>query len=170
MLNDIQKEDYKNDILALMQLCDKDFVPPLSARASTVQKDLSSAPASGNVCAYFNEMLKQKIIVMVDDGAFLGFVSFKENYYNDIINEKSLPNVYVSTLILAPMARGKHLTEQCYEHVFKALYPTSNVYTRTWSTNLTHIRILSKFGFKELHRIKNDRGENIDTVYFEKVR
>ena len=170
LLNDLQKQEYKNDILSLMQLCDKDFIPPLSARASTVQKDLSSATANGDVSAYFNEMIKQNIIVIIEDGAFLGFVSFKENYYNDIINNKPLKNIYVSTLMLAPAARGKHLTERCYEHLFNELYPTRNVYTRTWSTNAAHIRILGKFGFNELHRIKNDRGENIDTVYFEKIR
>ncbi|MBQ9734443.1 MAG: GNAT family N-acetyltransferase [Clostridia bacterium] len=170
LLNDLQKEGYENDILALMQLCDKDFIPPLSARASTLQKDLSFSNASGNVCAYFDEMIKQKVLVIIDDDKFLGFVSYKENYSNDVINKNTFPNIYVSTLMLAPESRGKHLTEHAYNHLFNTLYPKHNIYTRTWSTNLAHIRILSKFNFNELHRIKNDRGENIDTVYFEKTR
>ena len=165
-----QKEFFSNDIIKLMQISDKDFIPPLSSRASTLQKNLSDAPASGNVCAYFEEMIKQNVLGIIEDGVFLGFVSFKENYFNDVVPKNSTPNIYVSTLILAPEARGKHLTERAYEYLFNILYPKHNLYTRTWSTNFAHIRILSKFNFSELYRIKDDRGENIDTVYFEKIR
>jgi RimJ/RimL family protein N-acetyltransferase len=57
-----------------------------------------------------------------------------------------------------------------YEHLFFTLFPTHHLFTRTWSTNAAHIAILGKFGFSQIARIENDRGEGIDTVYFAKKR
>ncbi len=170
LLNEQQKEFYSKNIVHLMTLSDKDFVPPLSSRSSTLQKNLSVNQSNGSIYAYFSEMIKQKVLAFIEDGVFLGFVSFKENYSNDVILPSTLPNIYLSTLVLDEKARGKHITQRAYEHLFNVLYPKHNIFTRTWSTNAPHIRILDKFNFTELARINNDRGENIDTVYFEKLR
>jgi ribosomal protein S18 acetylase RimI-like enzyme len=53
-----------------------------------------------------------------------------------------------------------------YDHLFNEKYADRNIFTRTWSTNTAHISILKKYNFREIHRIENDRGEGIDTVYF----
>lgn len=170
LLNQEQKEIYSRRILELMTLSDKDFVPPLSARTSTLQKKLDISDISGDVTPYFNEMIKQNILAFIEDGVFLGFVSFKENYVNEIIDNETLPNIYLSTLVMDKEARGKHLTQRAYEYLFNSLYPKHNIFTRTWATNIAHTKILEKFCFKEFYRIKNDRGNNIDTVYFNKTR
>ena len=47
-------------------------------------------------------------------------------------------------------------------------YKDVNIFTRTWSTNMAHIKILSKFDFEKMSVIENDRGEGIDKVYFKK--
>ena len=86
------------------------------------------------------------------------------------IKEDTLPNIYLSTLVLKPEARGKKLTFYMYDYLFNILYPESNIFTRTWSTNIPHIKILSKFDFDEFIRKPNDRGEGIGTVYFCKTR
>ena len=170
LLNEQQKELYSKEIIRLMTLSDKDFVPPLSSRSSTLQKNLVGETATGDVTPYFNEMIKQQVLGFFEDGVFLGFVSFKLNYTNDVISENTLPNVYLSTLVLAEEARGKKVTVRAYDHIFNTLYPNHSIYTRTWSTNIPHTKILSKFDFSELKRIKNDRGDGIDTVYFELKR
>ena len=59
----------------------------------------------------------------------------------------------------------KYVNQSGYSYLFEK-YSDRPIFTRTWSTNLAHIKILEKFGFSEHLRIKNHRGENIDTVYF----
>ena len=171
IFNDTEKNFYANDIIKMMQESDNDFIPPLSARSSTLQSDLKGGNAGlGDVLPYFNEMIKQEILGVLEDGKLLGFVSFRKDFTNDKITTDKLPNIYLSTLILSPDARGKGLTVKLYDHLFNALYPERNIFTRTWSTNFAHTKILSKFDFNELARIKNDRGNGIDTVYYSKIR
>lgn len=166
VLTDDQKQQYKNDMLEIMKICDADFVPPLSSRSSTTQSDLKAGEYDENgIAKYYTEMEKQQILAAIeDDGRLLGFVSYKEDYLSDIVTKT--PNIYLSTLMLHPDARGKRLTNRMYEHLFCELYPDRSIFTRTWSTNAVHIKILSNFGISEFHRIKDDRGEGIDTVYF----
>ena len=155
----------------MMQASDKEFVPPLSARASTTQKELSTLTATGDVSAYFSEMLSQKILAVFEKERLVCYVSYKTDYTNGAISEKCLPNIYLSTLVSDPSVRGKGITVKLYDHLFNTLYSDKSVYTRTWSTNAVHIHILlQKFGFHEITRIKDDRGAGIDTVYFELKR
>lgn len=168
VLTDIQKQKYKNDMIEIMQICDGDFVPPLSSRSSTTQSNLRSGEYSKDgILNYYTEMEKQDILAAIeDDGSLLGFVSYKQNYVSEIVTKT--PNIYLSTLMLHPDSRGRHLTQKMYEYLFYELYPNRYIFTRTWSTNAAHIKILSNFSISEFHRIKDDRGEGIDTVYFTK--
>ena len=83
-----------------------------------------------------------------------------------MISDNNLPNIYLSTLMLKSEARGKHLTQKMYDYLFNNLYADRSIFTRTWSTNGAHLRILEKFDFKLIKTIPNDRGVGIDTVYF----
>ena len=149
---------------------DKDFIPPLSARSSTTQKDLSSQNGSmEGLKSYFEEMKSQRFMVCVDGDILVSFVSFKENFTNDKIHDEDLPNIYLSTLIMRPEYRGQKVTQTLYGTLFD-IYADSSIFTRTWSTNIPHIKILSKFDFETIATLKNDRGEGIDTVYFAKRR
>lgn len=56
-----------------------------------------------------------------------------------------------------------------YAYLFSA-YKNANIFTRTWSTNFAHIKILQAFGFETVKVLKNDRGSGIDTVYFKKEK
>ena len=115
-------------------------------------------------------MLSQVGLGAFEEDTLLGFVSFKENYTNDVISDNNLPNIYLSTLMLKSEARGKHLTQKMYDYLFNTLYADRSIFTRTWSTNFAHLKILEKFHFKLIKTIKNDRGNNIDTVYFSLTR
>ncbi len=170
LLNDEQKKAYYQDILHMMELSDADFVPPLSQRCSTTQQTLTGDGMGGSVKAYLDEMIDQPILGAVEEGRLLGFISFKENYTTDGITEQDLPNIYLSTLVLHPDARGKGLTKKLYTHLFFELYPAVNIFTRTWSTNAPHIKILYFFEFEEIKRLTNHRGAGIDTVYYAKRR
>ena len=141
---------YGDEILNMLELCDKEFVPPLSLRSSTTQSDLKSKEENKiGVKSYFDEVIKQHLMVVTENEKLLGFVSFKENFTNDKISENELPDIYISTLIV--------LFDE---------YKDVNIFTRTWSLNTAHIKILKEFGFETFSVLENHRGEGIDTVYF----
>jgi hypothetical protein len=171
ILSNEEKVKHKKDIIEMLKKSDKDFIPPLSARSSTTQSDLTKQTSSEQgLLSYYREMNEQQILGVFDGAEILGFVSFKVDYISNEIKENTLPNIYLSTLVLKPEARGKKLTFYMYDYLFNRVYPESNIFTRTWSTNVPHIKILSKFDFIEFIRKPNDRGEGIDTVYFCKIR
>lgn len=169
ILTKSDQDKFDNEILALLTESDTEFVPPLSARSSTTQSDLSGRTSrNSGVLNYFKEMKKQRILVATENEKLVGFVSFKENFVNEKIGAEYLPNIYISTLLVSSEGRGKGLTRKMYENLFEK-YENVNIFTRTWSTNEAHIKILSKFGFETMSVLKNDRGNGIDTVYFKKV-
>jgi len=173
IFDDEHKKKYSDDIFKMLSDGDREFVPPLSSRSSTTQKNLSFSCGTLNtdgVKMYFDGMMSQIILGCIEDGKLLGFVSLRENYTCDNINENTFPNIYISTLIVSPEARGMGLTKKMYTHLFDTIYADRNVFTRTWSTNGAHIAILEKFGFVNTVCIENDRGQGIDTVYFAKLR
>ena len=63
------------------------------------------------------------------------------------------------------------ITNQFYkiiEEIVKGQTTSAFIATRTWSTNKTHIKILTDLGYKVILTIKNDRGKGLHTVYFAK--
>ena len=171
LLSDAQKDTYRAQIFDMMLACDRDFVPPLSARFSTSDTKFSAETAVENgIYKYFEDMIKEHMLAAIEDGALLGFVTFKRDLTNAVMSADTLPNLYICTLLLSPAARGKGVTAKMYAHLFDTLYPGVNLFTRTWSTNAAHLKILESFGFSLIKRIENDRGEGVDTVYFGKER
>ena len=170
VLNESEKAYYREELLEILAINDKNFVPPLSQRSSTTQANLLGDKTQADILPYFNKMLGQSILAMFHEGKLFGFVSYIENYVSDVVGVDTHPNIYLSTLALRPESRGMGATKKAYTHLFFERYPERNVYTRTWSTNGPHIHILGGFGFGELKRIPNDRGVGIDTVYFFKNR
>lgn len=171
LLGEAEKNTYREQILDMMRVADNDFVPPMSARFSPFQSDLSGGESTENgILRYYNSMIKESMLCAVEDGKVLGFVTYVENMKNKVFPEGAMPNLYICTLIVRPEARGRGLTYKMYDHLFDELCPKHSLFTRTWSTNFAHSSILKKYGFDEIHRIANDRGEGIDTVYFGKIR
>ena len=170
VLTDSEKRQYRAELLEILTINDKNFIPPLSQRSSTTQSNLQGDEGKADILPYFEKMMEQSILAMFYEGKLFGFVSYIENYVSDAIAVETHPNIYLSTLALRPESRGMGATKKAYAHLFFERYPHCNVYTRTWSTNGPHIHILDGFGFGELKRIPNDRGEGIDTVYFYKNR
>ena len=164
ILTQEEKTQYRGAILALLEESDEDFLPPLSRRRSTKDQTFSGGTVGGGILSYSEAMNRQEILVAMIDGEMAGFVSFYENFEGG-----EAPSLYVSTLVVAKAARGHGLTSKMYAHLFYTLFPEHNVYTRTWSTNAAHTKILARFGFTEYKRLPNDRGPGIDTVYFARL-
>ncbi len=168
LLKDMEFNKYAGDIWNMLVESDGEFVPPLSSRVSTTQTDFSFNQKVGDgIGSYFEELKKQRLLIAVENGELVAFVSFRENYENDRITAEEFPNIYISTVLVSANGRGKGLTQKMYEALFKK-YEGSNIFTRTWSTNMAHIKILSKFEFETFCVLKDDRGRGIDTVYFKK--
>lgn len=171
LLNDAQKKEYRTQIFDIMLACDKDFVPPLSARFSTADTNFSAQTGAENgINAYFEDMMGEHVLAAVENGVLLGFVTYKEDYTCPQITKSTFPNLYICTLLLSPAARGRGLTTKMYAYLFDVLCPTRNLFTRTWSTNHAHIKILTRLGFDLIARLENDRGDGIDTVFYGKKR
>lgn len=168
LLNNEQKEQYREALRNILAQNDTAFVPPLSSRTGTTQTTFENKSNPAGVEDYLSQMLTQQILGVFLGNKLVGFVSYMENRITQEF--AACPNLYISTLVLQPETRGMGITKKMYHHLFCELYPEYAIYTRTWSTNIAHIKILQDFGFVELKRIPNDRGMGIDTVYYAKQR
>ena len=170
LFDSLRDAEYRSQVYELLKKCDKEFVPPLSQRNSTSQKALNhTAPAQEEAPnSYFFELCNQPVIIVADQGQVLGFMSFIVDYTCADV-ENDIPSIYVTTVIVDPDHRGTGLTRKMYGELMElAAARGKSISTRTWSTNLAHITILSQLGFYELLRIDNGRGPGIDTVYYRK--
>lgn len=166
ILTKAEQEAFGPQILELLTASDQEFVPPLSARSSTTQQNLTAGESCPEgIRSYYDQLQTQKVMAAVEGDRLLAFVSYIENYTGGPVTRADTPNIYLSTLVMRPEARGKGLTKKLYAQLFDACKPYP-VFTRTWHTNAAHIRILDFFGFETLAVLKDHRGPGIDTVYF----
>ena len=155
---------YADDIQALLALADKEFIPPLSARGSSTQQNLTCTDAvSAGANAYYRTISTQPVIVATENGRCYGFMAFKKDYVCEYYHKT--PNLYASTCVVHPDARGKGLMRGFYQEMID-LFPHCSIYTRTWHTNISHLKVLEKLGFSLLIRLPDHRGPGMDTVYF----
>ena len=162
-VSDQLTDEQKSDVLDLLKAADKEFVPPLSSRSSTTQKDLNYESDTGCML-YYEQMIQQSFILVMEDEKVVGFLSYRKDHNLELDDEKICCD-YVSTIIVSPLFRNRGLTQKMYEALF-AYRKGKAVATRTWSQNASHIHVLGKLGFELVKRIVNDRGEGIDTVYY----
>ena len=167
LLHEQEKLFRKEEICRLLKEGDTEFVPPLSSRFRAQNPHLSEAECQASFAPdYYAFMCRGRIFAALADGKILGFVAYHENYVCPYIGEETHPNIYISSLFVSKEARGAHLTQRMYTEIFSHVGEKTRIFTRTWSTNGAHIRILSKFGFAEIARVKDERAAGIDTVYF----
>ena len=155
----------KDEIWEILKTADNEFVPPLSSRYDTVQRDFADFGSTmiPEPTKYFEALLGQSFLLYMENGHIKGFISFIDGYSSDLTECPVC--IYISTIIVIPSERQKGITQKMYSHLFNAR-KNIPVLIRTWSENRSHIHILQKLGFNLLKRIPNDRGEGIDTVYF----
>jgi len=153
-------EVYMDDIREILEEVDEEFIPPLSSRLSTTQNTFTSS--GGSLWFYLASLEKQEMIVCLDRHEnVVGFLSFIRNY--ELFGKRW---VYVSTVAVRRKARGIGIGKGLYLKLFEIA--KGPFLTRTWNTNQNHIRILEKFGFREIYRISDHRGKGVDTVYYGK--
>ena len=155
--------------MALLVLTNHEFIPPLSARNDTTQKNLAPGSSSADVLVkYFDTIIKQEFILAVLNEQVIGFMSYIPDHVV-LDDEKPVIAHYVTTVIVHPNFRGQGITKGFYRVLFSR-FEDKSICTRTWSTNHAHLKILHRLGFTNILTLKNHRGEGIDTVYYCKTQ
>lgn len=152
------RESVATQVLELLTLCDQDFLPPLSSRTSTTQKELQNSPVSAAPVAYFEELKRQPCLLWEEDGKIVGMLSWREEGI-------PLSSLYLTTLAVHPDYRGRGIAKKLYQGVFR-MFPRQVIEARTWSTNEAQVHLFQSLGFQETIRLFNNRGKGIDTVYY----
>ena len=174
--NPLEAEDVLcNQIREILRICDGEFVPPLSQRESTTMHpkkggcddaELISADAPD---VYFDYLLRQPVRVVFSGNRMAGFLSYIATYSSPELAERT-PSIQVTTICIRPEFRGRNLSTHLYENLMAnpsdGTSVTQYISTRTWSTNFAHIAVLEKLGFEIVTRIRDARGDGIDTLYF----
>ena len=167
----------------LIILCDDEFKPRLSVRSSTSEplskqeqiRDINIGIPSADIEPYFNIVLQQKNIMAIVNGAIVAFMSFK----HDFDKPHCFPAVgvgtvnYITTICVHPDVRRRGIATQLYDYIENSLpsdVGANCVATRTWNTNMKHIDLLKKRGYKLSYTIREDRkdedGTMLDSVYY----
>ena len=166
-----------DNILSLLNECNNEFVPPLSSRYSTQQKEFNNIEVTNqkpNI--YFDMIIKQHNIVAINNDKVVGIMSFinnydKKEYFGADFKNKN--NNYISTVCVKKEFRHKKIATRLYDFIENQLPQEIKgecVSTRTWSSNKLHINLLNKRGYENTYTIKDDRtlmdNTKVDTMYF----
>lgn len=172
MRDGLSDEEEQREVLEILQECDADFVPPLSARQSTCQKgwEGQETELSTGVLRYYEELSGQVTLLQKQEGHVTAFLSYKPSFTCEALQE--FGNVcYLTTLCIRKKYRGMGLAPVLYEKVcgeIRKRKPDAIIALRTWSTNRAQLHLMEKLGFQCVARLSGDRGPGIDTVYFVK--
>ncbi|HIX16196.1 MAG TPA: GNAT family N-acetyltransferase [Candidatus Hungatella pullicola] len=161
-------EDQQKQIEHILRECDQEFVPPISERTSTSQTDWSMEEKERGVAIYLKQLIKQHMLLAVQEEKVAGFLSYQDSFNCPILKE--FPNCcYLTTLCVGHDSRGAGLSKLLYARAVNEIaerFPGAAVTLRTWSTNKAQLHILKELGFSCQTLLKDDRGEGVDTVYY----
>lgn len=165
-------------IYEILISCDNEFIPPLSTRNATTQTDFNSGSIVSYVppYQYWIDILEQQNVIAFVDDLIAGFMSLKYNYkignwFSVKVRENDVNN-YISTICIHKNYRRLGIARKMYDYIENNLpneYKSNYISTRTWSTNINHIKLLYQCNYMLLHTIPNDREYNdlkFDTLYF----
>ena len=155
-------EQQKKDIYELLKDSDNDFIPPLSERAGTSHK--FSEKQNGSLKKFYEEIIKESFLLLLNNGKVEGFFSFLKDHHLEL-KEQTVICDYITIIIINSKGRNKGYTKKMY-NTFLNQRKGRIIATRTWSLNYAHMHILDTLGFKLVQTDKNDRGVNIDSVYY----
>ena len=162
----------ENAVWEILKKTNNDFVPPLTERVDSVhditpeeqeKSDKNEKNEEGPV-KVFEDLKDNTFIFIIKNGKIEGFFSFRKDYALKI-NEETIICDYIIGIIIDPNCRNRGYAKKMYNILLNER-KEKNIATRTWSTNYAHMHILDTLGFKLVQRILNNRGPNIDTVYY----
>lgn len=141
--------EFNNEVYKIFLKHEQDFVPPLSER--------------GSVEEYYLKLKDEDMILLRHQKKLIGVITF---YRKPSIIDESKEVLYIANLIVDREYRGNKIAYKLYDMCF-ACCGEGTYEIRTWSTNEPQQHILNNLGFKLIKRIKDDRGEGIDTLFYQ---
>jgi len=159
---------YRDTVERLLVDADTTFVPPLTSVARDGISRSGDETGRASIEGYVDRCLRRPLIGAFVDGSLVGFASVQP------IDESApldgyTPANHVSILIVAEPYRNRGIATAVYRQLLTDppdAHRRPYVSTKTWSTNHAHVAVLDKLGFERVDRIRDDRGEAIDTVYY----
>ncbi len=158
----------RGEVCRILRECDREFVPPLSERVSTRQKVWGDVPVGvDGVGMYLSELSGQGFLLARDgDGHLCAFLSYIDSF-DAPADVSEAPVTYVSTICTSHEYRGHGLARELYAEL-ERMVGDGMVVVRTWSTNGAQGHLLTRMGYELAYRVRGDRGEGLDSVYFAK--
>lgn len=155
-----------DEIWHILQVVDKEFYPPLSARTNTTEKDLTMETLWGGPISFFDTVMKEAVLLARVDGKSVGMLSFIAHYEEPMLARWS-PSTYASTAAVLPRFRRRGIGRALNEALesLPAELSSPFITRRTWSINHANLSLLHARGFVEVVRMKDHRGPGVDTIY-----
>lgn len=140
----------------LLEECDGDFSPRLSTRHDNLHYDFNDG--NGSMMEYLYSLMKWSVNIVFIDGniAAVCFYEDREDY------------TYLSLIVVGHDYRGMKLASKLYASIEDNAV-NNTVRLRTSSRNESQLAVLAKRGYELVETLKDDRGEGVDTLKFEKV-
>lgn len=150
--DELSKTPFEQDVWNILCECDEDFLPPLSARENSSQKNLDEIVSVEKSLpyTYFSSMKKQNFILVVDNNLVIAFMTFIHQYTCEELKEIGVSN-YITTICVKKAHRNKGLLKQMYAYMGENIpsqYKLPYLSTRTWSTNTYHLITLERLVFR----------------------
>ena len=162
----------KEKIWQLICLADEEFYPPLSVRDSenVVFEDKQTFKPTGKPYIFFNEVMNQHIFAAFEKEVLVGFLSYESDYTNEDLEAYGYDETwYVNALIVDDNHRRKGIANKLYDALEQyAVSRTDDIFTRTWSFNHSHIKLVKNRGYELVIQLDHHRGKDVHTVYYRK--
>lgn len=164
MLNEqmVKEERYIREAKDVLLSNNNDFIPTLFERIEypgTLEEKINYA---------INTKLENgyNYILAIEEDKVVGFTEFVEGEF--LHEEKVKSSLNVGQSAVHKSAHGKGIGKLLYEVLDNtALYFNAEIVVRkTWSTNLKQLSLYNRFGYAETSRVKNLRGEGVDSITF----
>jgi len=159
---------HKDDIWKILELADKDFVPPLSEREPITLGEMKRARGAWSLpIEHLDFTLAMHVIIVWHNNSVVGYLSFKPDFRHETIEEYE-SCVLIDTVAVTPAWRRRGAARALYKTLFDSeLFQSyEDAVLHTWSTNTSHGQLIESIGFEEIDRNVDERAPGIDTVIY----
>lgn len=169
LMNNLQMKEnrgYIEDIEKILVSANDDFVPNLYDR---IEYD---GILEEKVSFRISERLKegyQYILALDKSDKVVGFTEVQEKV--DSVNGVNLTSINVGTSAIRKDFQGKGIAKLLYSYLdnLAILLDVDMVVRSTWSSNFRQLALYERFGYVEIARLENSRGEGIHSLKFCKM-
>lgn len=160
----IKRTDYIKGVRNILISNNNDFVPSLHERIE------HEGTLEEKIDFRINEKLEQgyHYILAVDEfDEVIGFTEMKVCNVNQAFN-RPVSSINIGTSAIHKELQGSGIAKLLYTFLDDLAddMDVDVVVRNTWSTNARQLKLYCRFGYEEIERIPNFRGEGIDSVKF----